>query len=157
MKCPNCKKEIENDSVFCEWCGSKIQDAMTLNANKEMVKQFLERNAKFFPKKKISIIQEQLLKKSREQLENMLNCNYEKAYANACKSHSIYGFILQVLTISILIVLYYKTMYWHVDYFVDKIVIGAIIGISFLYYILLPSPKKKVYKLFKTNDVKFTK
>ena len=24
MKCPNCKKEIENDSVFCEHCGSKI-------------------------------------------------------------------------------------------------------------------------------------
>lgn len=24
MKCPNCKKEIENDSVYCEFCGTKI-------------------------------------------------------------------------------------------------------------------------------------
>lgn len=25
MKCPNCKKEIENDSVFCEYCGTRVK------------------------------------------------------------------------------------------------------------------------------------
>lgn len=24
MKCPNCQKEIENDSVFCEYCGTRV-------------------------------------------------------------------------------------------------------------------------------------
>lgn len=24
MKCPNCFKEITNDSVFCEYCGTRI-------------------------------------------------------------------------------------------------------------------------------------
>lgn len=25
MKCPNCKKEIENGSTFCEYCGARIK------------------------------------------------------------------------------------------------------------------------------------
>ena len=25
MKCPNCKKEIENDAVFCEHCGTRVK------------------------------------------------------------------------------------------------------------------------------------
>lgn len=25
MKCPNCNKKIENDSVFCEYCGAKVR------------------------------------------------------------------------------------------------------------------------------------
>ena len=25
MLCPNCKKEIENDSTFCEHCGTRIK------------------------------------------------------------------------------------------------------------------------------------
>jgi len=25
MKCNNCKKEIDNDSKFCEFCGAKIE------------------------------------------------------------------------------------------------------------------------------------
>ena len=27
MKCPNCGKEIANDSVFCEFCGTKLERA----------------------------------------------------------------------------------------------------------------------------------
>lgn len=27
MKCPNCGKEIANDSVFCEYCGAKMKSA----------------------------------------------------------------------------------------------------------------------------------
>ena len=30
MKCPNCGKEIANDSKFCEFCGTKIQYATSL-------------------------------------------------------------------------------------------------------------------------------
>ena len=28
MKCPNCGKEIVNDSVFCEYCGTKVETSM---------------------------------------------------------------------------------------------------------------------------------
>jgi predicted nucleic acid-binding Zn ribbon protein len=28
MKCPNCGKEIANDSVFCEYCGTKVETSM---------------------------------------------------------------------------------------------------------------------------------
>ena len=34
MKCPNCNREIENDSVFCEYCGASINfsvDSLLLN------------------------------------------------------------------------------------------------------------------------------
>lgn len=31
MKCPNCQKEIENDSVFCEYCGTRINQAPVNN------------------------------------------------------------------------------------------------------------------------------
>ena len=24
MKCPNCNRDVENDSVFCEYCGAKL-------------------------------------------------------------------------------------------------------------------------------------
>ena len=24
MKCPNCQKEIKDDSVFCEYCGTRV-------------------------------------------------------------------------------------------------------------------------------------
>ena len=26
MKCPNCGKEIANDSVFCEYCGTRVKE-----------------------------------------------------------------------------------------------------------------------------------
>lgn len=26
MKCPNCGKEIADDSVFCEYCGTRVQN-----------------------------------------------------------------------------------------------------------------------------------
>ena len=29
MKCANCKKEVENDSVFCKYCGVKINFGST--------------------------------------------------------------------------------------------------------------------------------
>lgn len=29
MKCANCKKEVENDSVFCKYCGVKINFVST--------------------------------------------------------------------------------------------------------------------------------
>ena len=31
MKCPNCQKEIENGSVFCEYCGTRINQAPVNN------------------------------------------------------------------------------------------------------------------------------
>ena len=31
MLCPNCKKEIENDSTFCEYCGARINQAPVNN------------------------------------------------------------------------------------------------------------------------------
>lgn len=149
MKCPNCTKEIPNDSIFCEWCGIKIQDVVKLNVDEDKVKHFLERNAKLFPKKKISWIQEQLLKVPYEQLESILSCDYEKVYRKAYKIHIVCGFVLQVLTIPILIILYYNSsLYFYVDEFVDTLIVSAIVGISFLCYMLFPSPKKKVYTLF---------
>lgn len=27
MKCPNCKKEIENGSTFCEYCGARVKNS----------------------------------------------------------------------------------------------------------------------------------
>jgi len=27
MKCPNCGKEITDDSLFCEFCGAKVKKA----------------------------------------------------------------------------------------------------------------------------------
>lgn len=27
MRCPNCKQEIDDDSMFCEWCGKRIPQA----------------------------------------------------------------------------------------------------------------------------------
>lgn len=149
MKCPNCTKEIPNDSVFCEWCGIKIQDIINLKANEEMVKQFLEKKAVLFPKTKISVISELLLKMSFEQLEGILNLDYKKVYGRAKITRIICGFILQLLTISILIVIYYgSSWYIHADNFVDSIIISAIVGISFLSYMLFPFPQKKVYTLF---------
>ena len=150
MKCPNCNREIDNDSIFCEWCGIKIQDVVKLNVDEDKVKHFLERNAKLFPKKKISWIQEQLLKVPYEQLESILSCDYEKVYRKAYKIRIVYGFVLQVLTIPILIILYYNRSLY-VDEFVDTLIVSAIVGISFLCYMLFPSPKKKVYTLFEKN------
>ena len=114
MKCPNCNREVENDSVFCEWCGSKIQDVINLKAKEEMVTLFLEKSAKLFPKSKISVIQERLLNVSSEQLEKILSCDYEEVFTESYKTRIVLGFILQVITISILIALYYTSIfYWH--------------------------------------------
>ncbi len=118
-----------------------------MNVDEDKVKHFLERNAKLFPKKKISWIQEQLLKVPYEQLESILSCDYEKVYRKAYKIRIVCGFVLQVLTIPILIILYYNNSLY-VDEFVDTLIVSAIVGISFLCYMLFPSPKKKVYTLF---------
>lgn len=158
MKCPNCNREIDNDSIFCEWCGSKIQDVINLKAKEEMVTLFLEKSAKLFPKSKISVIQERLLNVSSEQLEKILSCDYEEVFTESYKTRIVLGFILQVITISILIVLYYTSIfYWHSSNFVDIIVTCAIIGVSCLCYMLFPSPKKKVYTLFENNCSKYIK
>lgn len=118
-----------------------------MNVDEDKVKHFLERNAKLFPKKKISWIQEQLLKVPYEQLESILSCDYEKVYRKAYKIRIVCGFVLQGLTIPILIILYYNRSLY-VDEFVDTLIVSAIVGISFLCYMLFPSPKKKVYTLF---------
>jgi hypothetical protein len=34
MKCPNCGKEIANDSVYCEYCGEKVVQLNSLKKNK---------------------------------------------------------------------------------------------------------------------------
>ena len=31
MKCPNCQKEIKDDSVFCEYCGTRINQSPVNN------------------------------------------------------------------------------------------------------------------------------
>lgn len=33
MNCPNCKQEIEDNSVFCEYCGTKIEQEQLANTN----------------------------------------------------------------------------------------------------------------------------
>ena len=38
MKCPNCNREIENDSVFCEYCGTKIKIVVNNSIDKPKVK-----------------------------------------------------------------------------------------------------------------------
>ena len=38
MKCPNCGKEIAEDSQFCEYCGVKINPIDVSTANKPKVK-----------------------------------------------------------------------------------------------------------------------
>ena len=38
MKCPNCGKEISNDSLFCEYCGAKINFAVNNSTDKPKVK-----------------------------------------------------------------------------------------------------------------------
>lgn len=34
MKCPKCKNEITNDSVFCEYCGAQIKQDVNKNSSK---------------------------------------------------------------------------------------------------------------------------
>ena len=43
MKCPNCNREIENDSVFCEYCGVNVMQTYLMNAT-TMITEFLEKN-----------------------------------------------------------------------------------------------------------------
>ena len=31
MKCPNCGREIANDSVFCEYCGATLKENASNN------------------------------------------------------------------------------------------------------------------------------
>ena len=31
MKCPNCQKEIDNSSAFCEYCGTRVNQAPVNN------------------------------------------------------------------------------------------------------------------------------
>lgn len=38
MRCPNCGKEIANDSVFCEYCGTQINRADASHKEKSKVK-----------------------------------------------------------------------------------------------------------------------
>lgn len=33
MKCPNCGKEIANESVFCEYCGTKVSNKLDESIN----------------------------------------------------------------------------------------------------------------------------
>lgn len=43
MICPNCKKEIDDDSKFCEFCGSKINTKKQLNEYDEKIKRLEEK------------------------------------------------------------------------------------------------------------------
>lgn len=36
MKCPRCNKIIDNDSKFCEYCGSTIKGTYDINANNKI-------------------------------------------------------------------------------------------------------------------------
>ena len=38
MKCPNCGKENANDSLFCEYCGTKIKIVVNSSTDKPKVK-----------------------------------------------------------------------------------------------------------------------
>lgn len=38
MKCPNCGKEIAEDSQFCEYCGTKIKFVVNNSTDKPKVK-----------------------------------------------------------------------------------------------------------------------
>lgn len=38
MKCPNCGKENANDSLFCEYCGTKIKIVVNNSTDKPKVK-----------------------------------------------------------------------------------------------------------------------
>lgn len=41
MKCPNCGKEIANDSVYCEYCGVQVQNTQVDKATtKERLRSF---------------------------------------------------------------------------------------------------------------------
>lgn len=151
MKCPNCNRDIENDSVFCEYCGVNIRQTNLMDAT-TMITEFLERNVSYFPKKKILEIKEELLHASyNEYFKDILSEDYAKIYSRAYKTRLICGFFLQLIFILSFCIgyfssdLYYSGVY---DYSVDIIIICIIVGISFLAYLLFPSPKKKVYTLF---------
>jgi hypothetical protein len=151
MKCPNCNREIENDSVFCEYCGVNVMQTYLMNAT-TMRTEFLEKNASYFPKKKIPKIKEELLHASyNEYLKDILSEDYAKIYSRAYKTRLICGFFLQLIFIFSFYIwyfssdLYYSGLY---DYSIDTIILCIMVGISFLSYLLFPSPKKKVFNLF---------
>lgn len=48
MNCPKCKKQIDGDSKFCEFCGEKITTHQITNQNqvrtKFEIKKYIEKN-----------------------------------------------------------------------------------------------------------------
>ena len=151
MKCPNCHKAIENDSIFCEYCGVNVRQTNLMDAT-TMITEFIERNVSYFPKKRIPTIKEKLLKASyNECIRDVMNEDYEKIYNRAYKIRLFCGFSLQLIFILSFSIwyfssdLYYSGVY---DYSIDIIIVCIIVGISFLSYLLFLSPKKKVYNLF---------
>lgn len=49
MKCPNCKQEIEDNSVFCEYCGEKIEEKYSDKTQQDTCEKIKTKNMKHKP------------------------------------------------------------------------------------------------------------
>ena len=56
MRCPNCKQEIDDDSMFCEWCGKRIPQVTSGQHSTERRKADNNGGKKAFLKRMLSMV-----------------------------------------------------------------------------------------------------
>jgi uncharacterized membrane protein YvbJ len=50
MECPDCKNEVPNDSVFCNYCGHKLPPSTSLKNTEKRTSNDIAKIQRFLPK-----------------------------------------------------------------------------------------------------------